>query len=369
MSLKVLKSLIETAPVYKMSLGRNARYREEAIRAGALVFQSEQRLYDSVVSDDEQAIESAARRVKTDEYPDANAPRNAWGVWVRTIRTFRDLPENSLVLHWEANEDRLHWAIVGPQPFRLDRAERNDFGQDGYIFHRELRGGWRTRSVHDVPISNIHPSARALAINMATLNSVQTDPDYFRALILDRDTAEWTNRRAWAQVAQEKGWHPKDTDTLRAERRKKIITPEIAEAAEHLLNEIAFLDDIARMAKTAVQTAAYANGQTVLRTVKAKDIGFSRAELEEEIASLLKDQQNECALTGHIFRAGETNPHLKLSLDRKDSRLGYVPNNLQIVTRAANFYKSASDAADWDLKKEALYRMALAIQKRRNAST
>jgi hypothetical protein len=368
MSLKAIKTLIQTAPIYKMSLGKNARYRQEAIERGALVFQSEQRLYDAVVLGAQDGIEQAALLVKTDEYPKANAPRGAWSLWVRTIKTFRELPENALVLHWEANEDRLHWGLVGPNPFTRERAERNDFGQDGYIFHRALRGGWKTGSVHDVPISNIHPSARPLAINMATLNSVQTDPDYFRALILDQDTSLWTDRAEWAGVARAKGWHPKSVGALREARRQRAVTPDVEEAAEHVLSEAAFFEDIARMADTAVRTAAYANGQTVLRTVKAKEIGFTRAELEEEIAVLLAEQENRCALTGHGFRRGETNPHLKLSLDRKDSSLGYVSGNLQVVTRAANFYKSASDAADWALKEDALFRMAVAIQKRRKSA-
>ncbi len=56
-----------------------------------------------------------------------------------------------------------------------------------------------------------------------------------------------------------------------------------------------------------------------------------------------------------------------MSLDRKDSSKGYEPGNLQVVTRAANFYKSASDDADWALKAAALEQMAIAIQAKRKA--
>lgn len=365
MSLKLLKSLVESAPIYKMSLGKNARYRVEALDVGALVFQSEQKLYDAVVSGIPSEIERAGLGVKTDEYKNANAPRGAWSIWTRTIETFRDLPENALVLHWEGVEDRLHWGLVGPGPYRRERAELNDFGQDGYVFHRGLRDGWQTSSVNGVPISDIHPKARALAINLATLNSVRTDPDYFRALILDLDTSEWSQRPEWVAVARAKGWHAKPVSVLRTARRKTAVTPDVEEAADHVLREADFLDDIARMAGTAVRTAAYANGQTELRLVKAKDIGFTRAELEEEIAHLLSQQRRRCALTDHVFRPAETNPHLKLSLDRKNSSLGYVAGNLQVVTRAANFYKSASDEADWALKEDALFRMAVAIDRKR----
>jgi hypothetical protein len=46
------------------------------------------------------------------------------------------------------------------------------------------------------------------------------------------------------------------------------------------------------MAATAAHTAAYANGQTVLTTAKSKDISFTREDLEDEIASLLKVQDH-----------------------------------------------------------------------------
>ncbi len=368
MSLKLKKQQVRTSPVYKMSLGKNARYREEALRAGALVFQSEKRLYDAVVEGAPEEVRRAAIAVKTAEYPKANAPENAWKVWVRTIGTFNELPNHSLILHWEADEDKLHWGIVGSDKFRLAREETNDFGQTGYIFHRALLDGWHTRSVNDVPLSNIPPAARSLAINMATLNLVQTDPDFFRALILDEDLSEWIERPEWQVAAKTKNWHPKPVRKLRTERRKLRVTQDVEEAAEFTIAESEAWAEISRMATTAVKTATYANGQTKLVTVKAKEIEFSREELEDEIAFLLKKQANRCALTHHKFRNPEQNPHLRMSLDRKDSSQGYIPGNLQVVTRAANFYKSASDEADWALKEEALFRMAVGIKRRRESN-
>jgi hypothetical protein len=368
MSLKQLKALINTAPIYKMSLGKHARYRTEALAVGALVFQSEQSLYDAVVAGSAADIAAAARMVKADRYPNANAPENAWGVWVRTIRTFRELPPGALILHWERDEDRLHWGVVEDAPFVQVRTEHNEFAQDGYIFHRRLRDGWRTSSVHGVPISNIHPHARRFAVNMATLNFVQSNGDYFRALILDEPTDQWTNQPDWAAAARATGWHPKLIGSVRAARRTRTVTADVVEAAQQVFSEIELLAEVTRMAGTALRTAAYANGQTELRLIKAKSIGFTRAELEEEIAYLLRRQVNRCALTGFAFRSGEANPHLKMSLDRKDSRLGYIAGNLQVVTRAANFYKSASDDADWAQKADALHCMALALQRLRKAA-
>jgi len=368
MSLKRLKTLIDTAPIYKMSLGKRARYRTEALAVGALVFQSEQRLHDAVVTGSAADIASAASMVKADRYPNANAPENAWAVWVRTIRTFHELPAGALILHWEGNEDRLHWGVVDDAPFIQVRTERNEFAQHGYIFHRRLRDGWRTSSIHGVPISNIHPHARRFAVNMATLNFVQSNCDYFRALILDGPTDKWTRQPDWAAAACSTGWHPKPVGTLRAALRARTITADVVQAVEQVFTEIELFAEVTRMTGTALHTAAYANGQTELRVVKAKSIGFTRAELEEEIAELLRRQANRCALTGFSFRSGEANPHLKMSLDRKDSRLGYIAGNLQVVTRAANFYKSASDDADWAQKADALHRMAVALQRLRKAA-
>lgn len=357
-----LVELIRHAEIYKMSLGKSARYREEALEVGALIFQSEVGFYDAVVSGDEKRIEAAAALVKSADYPNANPPRAAWSVWRRSIDTFRALPEWTIVLHWEGDTDHLHWGVVSEEPFEQIREERNEFGQVGYIFRRRLVDGWRRRSVNDIPVSNLHPKARDLSVNMATLNRVQTDADYFRAIMLDEPTFEWEQRDAWRKKAAAVGWHPKPIDQLRKERRKAIVTPQVQEAADH------FWDEIERMSDTAVNTAAYANGQTVLRVVKEKEIGFTREQLAEEIGDLLRKQGYKCALTDYHFRRSSTNPHLKMSLDRIDSSRGYVVGNLQIVTRAANFYKSASDQVDWEAKADALLKMAIAMQRKLKAA-
>lgn len=357
-----LRSLIRGADIYKMSLGKAARYREEALQERALVFQSEASFHDAVLSGDADAIHRAGKEVKAVQYPRGNGPDRAIGIWKQSIETFRALPRHSLVLHWEADSDHLHWAI-SEADFHMERSETNDFGQPGFVFHRRLLNGWQRASLGGVPLSNIHPKARALAINMATLNRVQTHTGYFRALLLDENTGSWEGRADWQLKATKAGWHPKDRARIHAARRAKIVTGQVVDVANHFFEE-----EARRMAATAISTAAYANGQTAIVTVKAKDIGFTRAELEEEIADLFKLQQYRCALTGYDFRKRTSNPHLRPSLDRKNSRVGYIAGNLQVVTRAANFYKSASDDEDWALKARALEFMAGALQERRRTA-
>jgi hypothetical protein len=344
--------------MYKMSLGKSARYREEALARGVLVFQCEAAFHKAVLSDDAVETARACRRVKTDIYPDGNAPDSAVAVWRRSVITFRSLPKRALIVHWEGELDHLHWGLAA-EGFSLAREEAGDWGQPGLVFHRPLEGGWRKTSIGGVPLSNMHPNARDVAVNMATLNRVQTDHEYLRALILDGDTAQWESRPDWIAKARatKGGWFPKDRAALLADRRHRLVTSMVRDVADY------FEAEVRRMAATAVHTAAYANGQTVLKIIKNKDIGFSRAELEEEIAALLHKQGHRCALTGFQFTESCSNPHLRPSLDRRDSSLGYVAGNLQVVTRAANFFKSASDEYDWKLKADAMFRMAVAMQR------
>ncbi len=166
----------------------------------------------------------------------------------------------------------------------------------------------------------------------------------------------------WVAEAKTVGWRPVDLTPHLAAAQAKTVTPQVVEIADHLYAEVK------RMAATAFRTAAYANGQTVETIVKDKAISFdTREDLEREIADLLARQGRRCALTGYDFDRPTTNPHLKPSLDRKDSNKGYEPRNLQVVTRAANFYKSASDEVDWVMKAKAMVSMAVAMEARTEA--
>ena len=356
-----MRLLVASADFYKMSLGKSARYREEAIREGVLVFVSGNSFYHAVAAGNDAEIARVGRGIRTENHPEGNAPVAAVTIWRRSIETFRSLPPRAIVVHWEGDLGHLYWGIT-MEGFTFVREEKNEFGQPCSIFYRGLVDGWRRTSISGVPLSNMHPKARDVAVNIATLNRVQTDHDYLRALIADEDTVPWETRPDWATKARAHGWFPKPRATIVADRRRQRATPLVVQVADHWEAEIA------RMAGTAVQTAAYSNGQTVLSTVKVKDIGFTRIELEEEIAALLEQQRYRCALTSFEFTTDCPNQHLLPSLDRKDSSLGYVPGNLQIVTRAANFFKSASDEADWRLKAEAMHRMAAAMQRVRRAA-
>ena len=350
-----IRVALRDAAIFKMSLGRDGNLEEEALNDGCLMFQSEKRFYDAVKSGDSAAILQTGRRIVNDAYKKAGAPDNAIGVWRKTIETFETLPAGTLILHWETDKDRLRWGLTSAEPIAR-RDQPNDWAQPAIVFKRPMIEGWRGTSMGGVQLSNIHPKARDLSINRATLNEVVTDAGFFRALILDEDTSPWEQTPHWLKKASETGWKPKDLGKIFSGLQKKVRTPLVLETADF------FEAEVKRMAGTALQTAANANGQTVLRVVKAKDCPLSRVELEAEIHRLLKQAENLCALTGYRFRLENINPYLRPSLDRIDSAKGYEYGNLQVVTRGANFYKSASDVEDWQIKAKAMKQMVLATQ-------
>lgn len=353
-----LRKIIRKTSIYKMSLGKSGTHEEEALAGGTLIFDSEAAFYKATVGGNESDIRRSGRRLVNSTYPKGGAPDAAIGIWRNTIQRFLALPSGCLVMHWETKLGHLYWGITTGEPW-LAREEKNDWGQDAMIFKRPLEGGWHKSTIGGVSLTNVHPKARALAINPATLDEVKTDTDFFRQLITDGDTSPWTSKQDWIDEATKTGWMPKNITAILAERSKLFQKPLIQETADY------FEAEIKRMAGTALQTSAYANGQIITVTVKAKDIDFARYELEQEIAALLQEQGSQCALTGYRFVENQPNPHLKTSLDRKDSSLGYVAGNLQVVTRAANFFKSASDEDDWKLKASAMEKMAIAMQKAR----
>ncbi|MGY4450482.1 hypothetical protein ACVWZR_005142 [Bradyrhizobium sp. i1.3.1] len=92
-------------------------------------------------------------------------------------------------------------------------------------------------------------------------------------------------------------------------------------------------------------TVRNANGQSVQRILKNKELRMTAAELEKLIASLLDLQGNCCALTGIPFEFVNPNANKNLlpSLDRIDSDGHYEAGNLQVVCQFINFWKSDSN--------------------------
>jgi hypothetical protein len=104
------------------------------------------------------------------------------------------------------------------------------------------------------------------------------------------------------------------------------------------------------MARAAVTTTISANGQTVERAVKRKDLGFpSAAALQDYITERMGGQEYCCELTGLPLELDEVNGDSAMfaSLDRIDSDGHYEPGNLQVVCRFAKFWKGSSDDTEF----------------------
>ncbi len=107
-----------------------------------------------------------------------------------------------------------------------------------------------------------------------------------------------------------------------------------------------------RMSRTAFTTAKQSNGQTVERAVKNKDVKLrSEIELEDYITALIEAQEGMCALTELPLEMDEKDGDKELicSLDRIDSNGHYEKDNLQVVCKFANRWKS--DSADSEFRR------------------
>ena len=101
------------------------------------------------------------------------------------------------------------------------------------------------------------------------------------------------------------------------------------------------------MATQAELTAKQANGQTVDRTVKNKDLRLSKEALIAHLKELLDETDHRCAITGLALQADGPDVQLQPSLDRIDSNGHYEAGNLQVVARFINFWKQATPDAEF----------------------
>jgi hypothetical protein len=101
------------------------------------------------------------------------------------------------------------------------------------------------------------------------------------------------------------------------------------------------------MADQAERTAKYANGQTVDRIVKNKDLRLFKEALIAHLKELLDETGHRCAITGLALQAAGPDDQLRPSLDRIDSSGHYEAGNLQVVARFINFWKQAIPDAEF----------------------
>lgn len=241
-------------------------------------------------------------------------------------------------VHKDGNE--LYWTTsCNDAPSFETKKEPIERGRDVVICHKPCEP-WSNKSRKGVPLrwNELHPKAKDFLSTEATLQSLgPLYRDYTLALIAGDDLSQWHDTPRWTKRSEtaKNEFAPikygSQADKIAYQRALEIF--EAADAAE-------------RMARTAVATTNSANGQTVERVVKKKDLGFpSAAALQDHIKELMGAQEYCCELTNLPLELDEINGDRAFfaSLDRIDSNGHYAPGNLQVVCRFANFWKGASD--------------------------
>ncbi len=135
----------------------------------------------------------------------------------------------------------------------------------------------KNRNGNRLDWNGLHPKAREFLFTEGTLQQLGDDnAKYAIALIGGADLSPWHSRAAWKAKAE------------KTRMKRSVVT--ILNAKQRAA---------ARMAMTARQTVAGANGQQVLRTMKNKELKFaSPHELERYLIDLLDLQEGLCAISG-----------------------------------------------------------------------
>lgn len=125
--------------------------------------------------------------------------------------------------------------------------------------------------------------------------------------------------------------------------------PEHDEATDPLDPQAALEHAIAVMIAMTRRTAAQSNGQTVERVVKNKELRISDEDFPALLAGLIEKQGGCCALTRLPlqYHGTQNDDQMLVSLDRKDSDGHYEADNVQVVCRFVNRWKSDMPDAEF----------------------
>lgn len=125
--------------------------------------------------------------------------------------------------------------------------------------------------------------------------------------------------------------------------------PEQDEAADPLDPQAALEHAIAVMIAMTRRTAAQSNGQSVERVVKNKELRISDEDLPALLDGLIEKQGGCCALTRLPlqYHGTQNDDQMLVSLDRKDSDGHYEADNVQVVCRFVNRWKSDMPDAEF----------------------
>lgn len=232
------------------------------------------------------------------------------------------LHQDGKYLWWTITTDDAPIIEIGP-----DLKPSPDSPSEVY-YYRKPAQPWSNKNQNGAPLDwkGMHPKAPDFLVTEATLQQLGEDyAGYALALIAGEDLSQWHNRSEWK------------SKTEKGSRKQPVRT--------FSTKQVAFFD----MANKAWEATLRANGQREERNVKNKDFGFaSREDLAAYNEALYEAQEGLCAITGLPLQfRGEEDHQLCCSLDRIDSNGHYAPDNLQIVCKFINMWKSNQDDAEF----------------------
>lgn len=223
--------------------------------------------------------------------------------------------------------DEIWWAVTtDAEPEFIRKQDKFRANPEVVVCHKPCSPWSSTNKMgNQLFWKGLHARARCFLFTEGTLQQLAPEnAQYAVALVNGEDLGDWHVRGDWATVA--------------AQSKSAL-------AVSYSPKQIA----IYRMAKTAMDTCAHANGQQIIKTVKNKDMRFTQESLEKHVGGLVELQDGVCAITGLALQF-DTNCYddeMLCSLDRIDSDGHYEAGNLQVVCRFVNRWKRHGDDANF----------------------
>jgi len=260
-------------------------------------------------------------RIRLHKTASGNTPtRPVASRWFNLMTTIVE-SEGDVWIHRE--KDQLWWTKSRSEPATFEPLKETVGERRDVIVCHKPCDPWSnmSRKGNRLEWGGLHPKAQEFLFTEGTLQQLKPDnAEYALTLIDGNNLGPWHLRPEWSAKAARRKRNPGTTFNA----RQKAIW---------------------RMAATAKGTVEFANGQQTLRTMKNKDLFIPESELEPFLDRLLSEQGGLCAITGIRlqFDGDEDDPEMLCSLDRIDSNGHYEKDNLQIVCRFVNRWKSDSD--------------------------
>jgi len=256
------------------------------------------------------------------------APKQLASRWFNLMSIVAESSDD-LWVHRDGNT--IWWTETTDKPAVFDEAPRTVPYQALKVFecHKPCKR-WSSKDMTGRPLSwdSVHPKAKDFLTTESTLQNLSADyAAYVFAMIQGASLDNWHTLLHWKEKLEEAKTQP-----------VRNFTPT--------------QKSIADMAFQAEQTTKTANGQKVERKAKTKNFGFKdRLELERYLHDLLEAQGNRCAISDLSlqFIGSHDDKQMLCSLDRIDSDGHYESDNLQIVCRFVNFWKS--DMVDTEFRR------------------